>query len=161
MNRLREVIQPWNIFGAVIVALLLTALTIGILSFTQPSAGSPNPPTAAITLIPAPTETPLPVTQIILTPTPTLNIPPSPIPGTFSIGTIVQIAGTDGEGLNLRGSASLEAPIQYLGFESEVFTISEGPVEADGLVWWYIVGFHDQSRAGWAAANFLQVVQTP
>jgi hypothetical protein len=42
-----------------------------------------------------------------------------------------------------------------------VFLVSDGPQEVDGLTWWYLVGFFDESRNGWAASNFLQVIQNP
>jgi hypothetical protein len=161
MNTLREFFQPWVIFGAIVVAALLTILTIGILTAAGKPVASPDAPTAVIVLIPAPTFTAIPVTAPPVTPAPTLEIPPSPLPGTLTIGAIVQITGTDGEGLNLRESAGLGGLVQYLGLEAEVFTITEGPVEADNLVWWYIVGFYDAGRAGWAASNFLAVIQEP
>ncbi len=39
--------------------------------------------------------------------------------------------------------------------------MKDGPKEANGYIWWYIVAPYDQNRAGWAAANFLSVVLPP
>jgi hypothetical protein len=105
--------------------------------------------------------TPLVPTALAITSTPTLEIPPSALPGTFTNGALVQIKGTGVDGLNLRDEPGLDSGIQYLGFEAEVFTIQDGPVEADGFIWWYIVGFSDETRSGWAAENFLAIVQSP
>jgi hypothetical protein len=48
-----------------------------------------------------------------------------------------------------------------LGAEAEVFQVSDGPREIDGYTWWYLVGPYDESRRGWAVANYLSVVQNP
>ncbi|OGO27297.1 MAG: hypothetical protein A2Z16_13965 [Chloroflexi bacterium RBG_16_54_18] len=89
------------------------------------------------------------------------QIPPSPPPGTITVGSHVQVTGTGGEGLRLRIEPSLDGQILMLGSEAEVFRVHEGPREADGYTWWYLVGPFDSSRYGWAVANFLVVVQGP
>jgi hypothetical protein len=48
-----------------------------------------------------------------------------------------------------------------LGLEGEVFLVQEGPEEVDGYSWWYLVGPFDETRRGWAVANFMAVVQNP
>ncbi len=91
----------------------------------------------------------------------TSQIPPSPPPGTIAVGAHVQVTGTGGDGLRLRIEPSLDGQILMLGSEAEVFRVHEGPREADGYTWWYLVGPFDESRYGWAVANFLVVVQGP
>ncbi|MBI3166483.1 MAG: hypothetical protein HYZ24_17490, partial [Chloroflexi bacterium] len=49
----------------------------------------------------------------------------------------------------------------FLGEEAEVFLVKDGPQEADGYIWWYMVASYDDTRAGWAAADFLSVVPEP
>jgi len=49
----------------------------------------------------------------------------------------------------------------FMGFDTEVFLVQDGPREADGYVWWYLVAPYDQARAGWAAANFLTYIPAP
>ncbi len=161
MNAIRQLLSPWVIIGALLIGLLLVAGAFALLDFMRPAPATPGVPTAIVAMIKAPTATPVIVTQPPLTPTPTLVIPPSPIPGVLSPGAIVQITGTAGEGLNLRETPGLQSNIQYLGFESEVFTITEGPVAADGFTWWRLVGFYDETRSGWAAANYIEIVQVP
>ena len=161
MNAFRKIISPWVIIGAILIGLLLVAGAFAVLDYTRPQPAQPGIPTAEIAMISAPTSTPVITAAPPQTPTPTADIPPAPIPGVLSPGAIVQIVGTGGEGLNLRAIPGLQSNIQYLGFESEVFTIVEGPVEKDGFVWWRLVGFYDETRSGWGASNFLEIVQTP
>jgi hypothetical protein len=90
---------------------------------------------------------------------PTATLPPPPSAGEIKIGSTVQIVGTGDIGfLNLRAEASLTAAVNYLAIEREVFQVQAGPVEADGLVWWYLVDLAGQNRVGWGAQNYLQVV---
>jgi hypothetical protein len=137
--------------------LLLTTLII--IGWTTPRI-SPDVgfAPADLTMIPAPTHTPLvsPVpTNDPLIATPTLEA------GTIGIGGYVQISGTEGDGLRIRSAAGLNSDTVFRGEESEVFVVREGPQEADGYTWWYVVAPYDETRAGWAAANFLAVVPAP
>lgn len=102
-------------------------------------------------------ETTTPKTEQVSSPTPPL---PS-APGQFSIGALVQVFGTGGDGLRLRSQPGLDAEIEFLGLENEVFEINEGPVEADGYQWWYLSNPYDASKVGWAVANYLRSVQQP
>ena len=45
--------------------------------------------------------------------------------------------------------------------EFGIFLVKNGPQQADGYTWWYLVAPYDSTRAGWAAANFLAVVPSP
>ena len=47
------------------------------------------------------------------------------------------------------------------GAEEEIFLVADGPQQVDNYTWWYLVGPFDESRHGWAVANFLRVVQNP
>jgi len=161
MSLIRQILNPWNVLGALIVGLLLIGAAAWYLANTRPEPAAPGVPTAELAVILAPTATQPVPTALPATPTEAAVDLPTPLPGTLAVGTLVQITGTGGTGLNLRDEPGLGSGIQYLGFESEVFTITDGPVETDGLVWWYLVGFTDDSRAGWGASNFLEIVQSP
>jgi len=159
-NLLKIVFSPWVILGAAVVA----AVTIGgvaWLLFSSKPVRSGGVPTAVVVVIPAPTSTQPGVVVPTETPAPIPSVPASPPPGVIAVGATVEISRTGGEGLNLRDSPGLNSNIQYLGFESEIFVVSDGPQEIDGLTWWYLVGFFDESRSGWAASNFLEVIQNP
>jgi hypothetical protein len=81
--------------------------------------------------------------------------------GEIAVGAYVQITGTQGDGLRLRSGPGLATTQLFLGGDAEVFQVRDGPKEADGYIWWYLVAPYDESRAGWAAANFLSVVPPP
>jgi len=39
--------------------------------------------------------------------------------------------------------------------------VRDGPQEADGYTWWYLVAPYDENRAGWAASEFLAAIPSP
>ncbi len=121
----------------------------------------PAPAPAGVTVIPLPSATPTALPLPTATPSPEPNLPPSPPPGVIAAGAFVQISGTAGEGLRLRSEPGLGGAVNYLGMEAEVFQVQDGPVEADGYTWWYLVAPYDATKQGWAASNYLQVVQSP
>ncbi len=77
------------------------------------------------------------------------------------MGAYVQITGTGGDGLRVRAEAGLKGAVRFIALEAEVFQVTDGPQEADGYTWWYLVAPADESRQGWAASNYLTVVQSP
>jgi hypothetical protein len=79
----------------------------------------------------------------------------------IGVGGYVQITGTDGEGLRLRADPGLNGTSIFLGYDEEVFEVRDGPQEVDGYVWWYLVAPYDETRAGWAAADFLGAIPSP
>ena len=113
---------------------------------------------ADLTMIPAQTSTPLATPT--LTPDPLVGTPTAPA-GMIASGVYVQITGTGGDGLRLRSAPGLTSELLFLGEDAEVFQVRDGPQEANGYTWWYLVAPYDESRAGWAAANFLSVVPPP
>lgn len=145
--------------GAVVIASLLIAVTLGLLLVTRPPKSQPaGQVTAVLTLIAA--NTPTSGTGAVqMTPASGETQMPTPPPGELAIGAFVQIVGTGGDGLRMRDQPGLAAQVLMLGSEAEVFRVEDGPKEADGYTWWYLVGPFDSSRRGWAAVNFLQVVQ--
>lgn len=146
--------------GSVVIASCLLLTTLGLLWATRSPGPAAGQSTAVMNLIPADTpaapEQPSPGS---LSPTETVPLPPPP--GEITVGAYVQISGTAGAGLRFRERPGLDAPVLLLGAEAEVFVVEQGPQEADGYVWWYLVGPYDAERRGWAVANYLQVVQKP
>jgi hypothetical protein len=159
-----QVLRPLFTRGVVITSIALGALMTSGLAFAlfwYLPTGVSEPPQAALTWIPGPSNTPQPPTATQL-PTSTLTPTFAPLEsGEMGIGSFVQITGTEGAGLNIRSGAGLNNDVQFLGYDAEVFEVRDGPVEVDGLIWWYIVTPVDDSRAGWAAANYLSVVANP
>jgi len=149
------------VIGSIALGILFLCIAVGVLMVTS-EQNTAAQSTAILEVIYAATST---QASSSVTPqveqTETSQIPPSPPPGTIAVGAHVQVAGTGGDGLRLRIEPSLDGQILMLGSEAEVFRVHEGPREADGYTWWYLVGPFDESRYGWAVANFLVVVQGP
>jgi len=153
----RQLFNRWVILGAVLLAGLLTLVTAISIGWTRPPRASDvGLAPANVTLIPASTAT------SNAPPTPTIDpFAPSPIPTGIALGNFVQITGTDGEGLHIRSEPGLNSDPEFLGYDSEVFIVQDGPRTADGYIWWYLVAPYDETRAGWAAADFLSYIPGP
>ena len=153
----RQLFNRWVILGALGVAGLLsliTAISIGLMTPRQTTTVGFVP--ADLTVIPAPSST------SSAPATPTIDpFAPSPTPTGLVAGNYVQISGTEGQGLRIRAAPGLDGEFVFLGFDSEVFVIRDGPREVDGYVWWYLVAPYDETRAGWAAADFLTFIPAP
>jgi hypothetical protein len=157
----RSIFNLWVVGGALVFGALLFGMAALLVWLTRPGPGMSPPATPIMIVIPAPTATlpiPSPTPEAA---TPTSAIPPSPPPGVLAVGAYVEISGTGGDGLRARSEPGLQGEIRFLALESEVFQVTDGPREADGYIWWYLVAPADASRQGWAAANFLSVVQNP
>lgn len=153
---LRQLFSPRVIIGASAFAAVLLSMTCVWVLFS-PSARQPGSSQASLTIIPAPTGTIPPP----LTPTPEVPVTPTLEPGKIGLGAYVQISGTEGLGLRIRSQAGLKGEFLFLGYDSEVFIVQEGPQELDGYTWWYLVSNYDDKRAGWAAANYLTFISPP
>jgi hypothetical protein len=161
-NTRGSLISPGVILGAVLFGLALFGVTVSVLWMFRPEPAPLAASTALINVINAPTATLIPPTTAPTSaPTPTSDVPPLPADGTLSVGAFVQISGTGGDGLRIRSEASLQGVVQTLGMESEVFQITDGPRAADGYTWWFLTAPYDETRRGWAVANYLQVIQNP
>ena len=153
----RQLFNRWVILGAITVAGLLLLITIISIGWTKPPQSSDvGFAPADVTVIPASTST------SSAPPTPTVDpFAPTAVPTGIAPGNYVQITGTNGEGLRIRSQPGLTGEPVFLGYDSEVFIIQDGPREADGYVWWYLVAPYDETRAGWAAADFLTYIPSP
>jgi len=153
----RELINKWVILGALALAgflLLITAVAIGLTSARRPSDVGFAP--ADVTVIPAPTGT------SGAPPTPTIDpFATATSPAGIAVGNYVQINGTEGQGLRIRANPGLGGEFEFLAYDSEVFVVKDGPREVDGYVWWYLVAPYDDTRVGWAAADFLTYIPAP
>lgn len=162
-ERWRSILAAINlrvIGAAVVIASSLLLVTVLLLLVTRSSPADRGFSTAVMTVIPANTPTFTPPADNGA-PTGAETPLPTPLPGVISLGAYVQIVGTDGAGLRLRDQPGLAGKVLVLGSEAEVFRIEDGPQELDGYTWWYLVGPFDSSRRGWAATNYLQIVQNP
>ena len=149
----------WTILGSFACAgLLLIATWIGIGWAHPHSSATAGFVAADLTVIPLPTATlrvPTPTTDASLAASLTAQ------PNQISLNSYVQISGTGTDGLRIRSAPGLNSDTVFRGEESETFIVKDGPRQADGYTWWYLVAPYDSTRAGWAAAEFLAVVPSP
>ena len=153
---IRSLFTSRVLLAGLALAIILFAVTLTLLWFTRPESIPATPSDAIINITPAPT-----ATQISPTPesTPTATTIVSQSPDGLSIGQDAQVFGTGGDGLRLRATPSLNGEILSLGSEGEIYRVQDGPQQVDGYTWWLLVDPDDQTRQGWAVADFLKPAQ--
>jgi hypothetical protein len=150
-----------GVLGAVLFA---CCLGIGMIALarSERAVSTSLYPTAIVEVIPAPTLTPS--LQPTASPVPADGITQSPngdlSAGLIRLGDSVQIYGTQGDGLRLRAKPGLEGEILFLAYEGEIFVVKDGPQEASGYIWWYLVAPYDENVKGWAVENFLKALES-
>jgi hypothetical protein len=141
---------------AVFVSLILAVYFFILAVVLSSPKNESQIPTSVMVILPAPTNTPVPTTTPVGQNTGTV-IDPSGI----TLGMYVQITGTSGSGLNIRSGAGVNYSPNFLANDAEVFLVKEGPIQADGFYWWYLVAPYDEKRNGWAASQYLTIVNNP
>lgn len=157
-NGISKYFNRWVVMGAFVVAALLclACIIISLLFFQFPS-GDKNPAAVITIVAPSPTqEAPVEPTAAAARP----EQKPTPGEG-INKGMYVQIVETGGDGLRLREAPGTGSKALFLGMESEVYKVDDGPQEQDGYTWFHIVAPYDVNRSGWAASKFLSVVPVP
>jgi hypothetical protein len=109
-------------------------------------------PTAAMTVLHAPSPT------AVMSQTPEGGDGKIAVVDGISIGSYVQISGTDGAGLRIRSSPGTDNDVHFIALDEEVFEVDDGPVEKDGYTWWHLVASYDENRNGWAVSSYLKFV---
>jgi hypothetical protein len=153
------VINKRVIVGAIAFAVVIVVYGILLLNGIAYQKTTINQPTAYLTII-APGSIPTQDLSLLMaTPTATLDPSFGDMKG-ISLNLYVQISGTSGVGLKIREEPGLTNDMKYfLASESEVFQVTDGPVSKDGLIWWKLATPYDQKRQGWAAADYLSVIE--
>ena len=150
-----SLINLWTVAGALLVAGCLVLVTLVLIGWTRPR------PPSSLGFVPADL-TIIPPSTATASPAPTATAGgTAPAQGQIAVGGYVQITGTEGAGLRIRSAPGLNSDTVFRGEEAETFKVQDGPKDADGHTWWYLVAPYDQTRAGWAAADFLAVVPAP
>jgi len=147
--------------GAIGVGVILFVAAVILLLVTRTLPSPTGLPTAAITVVAFPTATLVPTSAPSSSRTPTSLPELPPQPGGIHPGAMVQITGTGGDGLRLRTEPGLENEILFIGSESELFRVQDGPAEIDDFIWWFLISPDNSDRQGWAVSNYLIVFQTP
>lgn len=154
-QRFHSPIPPY-VWALVVVVLALAAIACGVSALylwqLQTSSGGVRPTPIIWTATPAPTLPPSPTPTDTPFPTPTAS------PG-IAIGRYVRVSGTEGAGVSLRQEPDVNSLRLGIGQEGEVFIVVSGPRMIGGYTWWLIRDPADESRQGWAVANYLQPVE--
>ena len=155
---------PWWLLALVTAAFFCGAAALAGWVWSTRSSDLPAPTAAPVVLTATPsppTATPLPSATPAATSGPDTTLPAAPA-GDVKVGAYVQVYGTGDAGvLNLRAEPSLQARVNYVALEREVLQVQSGPKQANGITWWYLVDPASGTKSGWAAQNYLQVVQGP
>ncbi len=160
MHKINRLKLPFlELFLAIIFGSGALILVLLIINSTRPRQTPVGMVTAALTVILAPTETPVPPTAIAVTPT--SDAPAGPGAGILAVGGFVQVSGTQGDGLRVREGPGLGYEPLFLGLESEVFKIIDGPQKTDGYTWWHLAAPFDETLNGWSVDNYLIPVDEP
>jgi len=144
------------IIGAIVVAgaiLLYLFLLLNGITYQQQVTATEK---ASLEILPAGQIPTADTSLLIITPTSTL--PPQAEVNGVTLEKFIKIEGTGGVGLRIRRNPGVEAEVVFLANESEVFIVIGGPEEKDGMYWWQLSTPYDESRSGWAAADYLVAV---
>ncbi len=159
---MRRYFNIWVIAGSVLFSLLLLISMLVLLWLTRQAPVQTSEGTAVMNVLPLPSPTPVIITTPI---TPTLQPgegTPVPQPlGDIVLGALVQVTGTGTDGLRIRADPNLKGKILFLAIDAEVLKVTDGPKQADGYTWWFLVSPSDSTVQGWAVANYLVVIQKP
>lgn len=162
IEKYRKALTTPGVWLGAAVIVVGSSLAIIAVMWTSPAPIDQNGrPAAVLTITPWDTSTPRPTVTTTISPAGMDAIPATLRPGEIGVGSLVQIVGTDGEGLNIRSAPGLASDVFFLGYDAEVFVVSDGPVEMDGFTWWFLVTPVDEARSGWAAADYLEVIENP
>ena len=77
----------------------------------------------------------------------------------IALGVTIQVSGTGGDGLTVRQGPGKDFSSVFVANEGDKFVVKDGPRQANGFTWWYVVDPADANRFGWAVQDFMQVVQ--
>lgn len=152
------VINKRVILGAGVVAAILVFYAIlGLNGYTYQKSIS-GQATAFMTVFPASGIPTVDVASVFITPTMTIDPNIGDLAG-IAVGTYVQITGTENVGLRIHEEAGVDSDVVFIANESEAFQVIGGPVEKDSIIWWQLTTPYDDTRQGWAAADFLTLIQ--
>jgi len=113
----------------------------------------------SLTVIPAPSGTPLPPSTPPLTQMRPRS-PPNVGPRTDCHRFLrADQKGPEGLGLRIPLCAGVWNSNQlFIGYDAEVFVVNGGPRQVDGYTWYSLVAPYDATRTGWAASDFFTII---
>jgi hypothetical protein len=162
LKNLKSLFNIKVILGGIIFAMGIFVVFVVILWSAKGNDAVQTPATAILNIIKAPTGTSIAPAQTPTAVTTQSSSQQSPPPGgDIALGDYVQVSGTGGDGLRLHKSAGVASEVQYVAIDTEVFTVKDGPIEADGFVWWLLQDPYTANARGWGVSNYLVVIKNP
>jgi hypothetical protein len=150
---------------------LSPSTSLGINSAEGPVMSLTEGPVLSLTEGPAPplsTSVPLPggeieveatTTPVMVQSTPVLppstSTPVPAVPQEVAIGVYVKVSGTGGGDLSFRAGPDTNYARLKIVAEGSVLRVLDGPMEADGYIWWQLQDVSD-GVVGWAVADYLE-----
>ncbi|MDK2980136.1 MAG: hypothetical protein PWQ55_483 [Chloroflexota bacterium] len=155
MEKLKEILTKKVLIFSVLLALLLCLITYLVQVVAFPYFSDSNGAHANLAVTPVDLSS-LTATQAeSAMPTPTVEW----LPGVVSLGMTVQVKGTGQDGLRMRAAPGTDSDVLFLAEEGESFTIVDGPVIQDSLIWWKIQSLQDVGKLGWSVQDYLASVK--
>ena len=150
----RQIISRQLIIASVIFGISLCMIALVFQFFIFPNIVIENEEKIKVEITPLPDDL---KTQSALENTAVAEVPTETpiIPGVFAPRMVVVIAGTEGEGLNVRQAPGTGSSVVYSAQEGETYTITDGPQIEDGLIWWQIEQTPDGVKNGWAVQDYF------
>ncbi len=118
---------------------------------TQTISGSVSPPPVAPTATSGGTGAATATTPGGATP------PPNGEKVPIYLGATVEVANTDGAGVNVRLEASTSSEVLAVFLDGTEIQVIGGPIESEDFVWWQISG--NEINSGWIVDEYLVVVE--
>ncbi|MDH7485743.1 MAG: SH3 domain-containing protein [Anaerolineae bacterium] len=140
---------------------LLVLLLLAVVLWWSARALFPPPvatPTAAAAATSLPLATPTPAITAAATVSAVTSVPsPTPTPqAAIAVGQMVQISGTEEEGIRFRSGPGLDYATLDILQEGVRLKVLEGPEQADGFAWWRLE--MEDGTVGWAAGDWLEPI---
>ena len=155
MEKLKNLFTKKVILFSIILAMLLCLLVYFLQVLVFPYFSDISSVKARTVITPVDLSS-LEITQVESEmPTPTVQI----LPGVVSLGMTVQVNGTGQDGLRMRAAPGTGSDVLFLANEGETFTIVDGPVIQDSLIWWKIQSLQDTGKLGWSVQDYLAGIQ--
>lgn len=90
------------------------------------------------------------------TPTPSGEAPAA-TGGEITVGSTVQVVGTDGAGVNVRSMASTEGEIIATFIDGTILEVTDVSVLAEDFIWWPVIS--EDGIQGYVVQEYLEVVE--
>lgn len=94
-------------------------------------------------------------TALSTEPAQTETAEPASAPEEIAVDVTVEVADTDGDGLNMRNGPGLNFESVELLPEGTQLDVIDGPEEVDGYTWWHVRKTSDETE-GWVVAQFIR-----